>query len=79
MLIPGILLRVDVWPLVRQITVSTLTVRGFKSDVFAPATAQRMQATIPGCQLVETPGAGHSTPAEAPDAFEKVGREFLET
>jgi pimeloyl-ACP methyl ester carboxylesterase len=71
--------RADLWPMMQQITVPTLIVRGSASDVFAPATAQRMQATIPDCQLVEIPGAGHSIPAEAPAAFEKVVREFLGT
>jgi pimeloyl-ACP methyl ester carboxylesterase len=69
--------RADLWPMVQQITVPTLIVRGSESDVFALATAQRMQATMSDCQLVEIPGAGHSIPAEAPEAFEKAVREFL--
>ena len=69
--------RADLWPLVPQITVPTLIVRGAESDVFAPETAQRMQAAMPDCQIVEIPGAGHSIPAEAPQAFAQAVRQFL--
>jgi pimeloyl-ACP methyl ester carboxylesterase len=68
---------VDLWPAVRRITAPTLIVRGSESDVFAPETAKRMLELIPGSQLVEIPGAGHSVPAEAPEAFERAVRHFL--
>ena len=68
---------VDLWPAVRRITAPTLIVRGSESDVFAPETAKRMLELIPGSQFVEIPGAGHSVPAEAPDAFERAVRHFL--
>ena len=60
-----------------KITAPTLIVRGSESDVFAPDTAKRMLELIPGSQLVEIPGAGHSVPAEAPEAFERAVRQFL--
>jgi len=68
---------VDLWPAVRRITAPTLIVRGSESDVFSPETAKRMLDLIPGSQLVEIPGAGHSVPAEAPEAFERAVRRFL--
>lgn len=69
---------VDLWPYVRRIAVPTLIVRGSESDVFAPETAKRMQELVAGSRLVEIPGAGHSIPAEAPEAFERAVREFLD-
>jgi pimeloyl-ACP methyl ester carboxylesterase len=69
---------VDLWPAVERITAPTLIVRGSESDVFAPGTAKRMLALIPGSRLVEIPGAGHAVPAEAPEAFERAVRQFLD-
>ena len=68
---------VDLWPAVSRITVPTLIVRGADSDVFAPETAKRMHDLIPGSRVVEIPGAGHSVPADAPEAFERAVRAFL--
>ncbi|HXJ81860.1 MAG TPA: alpha/beta hydrolase [Candidatus Methylomirabilis sp.] len=68
---------VDLWPAARRITVPTLIVRGSESDIFSPETAKRMLELIPGSQFVEIPGAGHSVPAEAPEAFERAVRQFL--
>jgi len=70
---------VDLWPAVRQIKAPTLIVRGSESDVFSPETAKRMHELIPGSRLVEIPGAGHSVPADAPEAFERAVRNFLGT
>ncbi|PYN72309.1 MAG: alpha/beta hydrolase [Candidatus Rokuibacteriota bacterium] len=69
--------QVDLWPVVPQIKVPTLVLRGSESDVFAPETAKRMHELIAGSRLVEIPGAGHSVPADAPDAFERAVRQFL--
>jgi pimeloyl-ACP methyl ester carboxylesterase len=68
---------VDLWPSVRQITVPTLIVRGAESDVFSPETSKRMVEVMPDSRFVEIPGAGHSVPADAPEAFERAVREFL--
>jgi pimeloyl-ACP methyl ester carboxylesterase len=68
---------VDLWPAVQQIRVPTLILRGGDSDVFAVETARRMQAAIPGSQFVEIPGAGHSIPADAPEAFAQAVQTFL--
>jgi esterase len=67
----------DLWPVVRQITVPTLILRGSESDVFSPETAKRMHEIIPASRLIEIAGAGHSIPADAPQAFERAVREFL--
>ncbi len=68
---------VDLWPIVRRLKVPTLIMRGAESDIFTAETAQRMEALIPDGRFVEIPGAGHSIPADAPEAFEKAVREFL--
>ncbi len=73
----GTMPAVDLWPDVRQIQVPTLIVRGAESDIFAPETMQRMQASMPDCQVVDIPGAGHTVPTDAPEAFEKAVRDFL--
>jgi len=62
---------------VQKITAPTLIVRGSESDVFAPETAKRMLELIPGGRLVEIPGAGHSVPAEAPEAFARAVHDFV--
>ena len=68
---------VDLWPVVRRIKVPTLVMRGSESDILSVDTARRMHDLIPGSQFVEIRGAGHSIPADAPEAFEKAVREFL--
>jgi pimeloyl-ACP methyl ester carboxylesterase len=67
----------DLWPMVRRLKVPTLCMRGSESDIFTLDTATRMRDLIPGSQFVEIQGAGHSIPADAPEAFEKAVREFL--
>jgi len=74
----GTVPQIDLWPAVRQIKAPTLIVRGSESDVFSPETAKRMHELIPQSRLVEIPGAGHSVPADAPEAFERAVREFLD-
>jgi len=68
---------VDLWPAVRRIQAPTLIVRGAESDVFSPEMAKRMHEMIPGSRLIEIPGAGHSVPADQPEAFERAVRAFL--
>jgi esterase len=68
---------VDLWSVVRRIRVSTLIMRGSESDIFTTDTAMRMHDLTPSSQFVEIQGAGHSIPADAPEAFEKAVRAFL--
>ena len=71
--------QVNLWPAVQQINLPTLILRGADSDIFTTETAQRMQTCIPGSQFVEIPRAGHSIPADAPEAFEQAMRAFIDT
>lgn len=65
------------WRELERITAETLLVRGERSDVLAPDVAARMVATIPRCQFVEVPGAGHSIPLERPREFIAAVLPFL--
>ena len=59
--VPGRETGVDMWQalgLLRE--VPTLIVRGARSDVLSPATAERMVASLDRAELVTVPGIGHS-------------------
>src|SRR5262249_19016969 len=68
---------VALWPAAGKLTAPPPVSRGGESGGSWPDTAKRMLELIPGSQLVEIPGAGHSVPAEAPEAFERAVRQFL--
>lgn len=69
----------NAWADVAKIQCPTLIVRGELSNIFAPATAQRMLDLIPNSRLVEVPNAGHLVQGDNPVEFEKVVRAFLDT
>ena len=60
---------VDAWPLLPQITVPTLIVRGERSSVLLRETAERMAGLIPGARLEELPGVYHHVTLDAPEAL----------
>jgi pimeloyl-ACP methyl ester carboxylesterase len=62
------------------ITVPTLLLWG-EHDQRAPlaTVAQALRSAIPTAELVVLPGVGHETNLEAPEAFNKEVRRFLET
>lgn len=65
------------WDSLRRISCPTLLIRGAESDVLGRATAARMVATIPDCQLVEVPDSGHSVPLDNPSGFVEAVLRFL--
>lgn len=65
------------WAMLPKITCPTLLVRGAESDILSRETADRMVRTIPNCQLVEVPDAGHSVPLDNPSGFIAAVRPFL--
>lgn len=65
------------WRSVADISVPTLLVRGEESDVVTSESRDRMVAAIPGCRLIEVPGAGHNVVGERPQAFLDAVRTFL--
>ena len=69
---------IDLWEPLRRIAVPALLVRGADSDVLSAEVAKRMIDALPDGRLVEIPGAGHTVPADQPEAFARAVRAFLE-
>jgi esterase len=69
---------IDLWEPLRRIPVPALLVRGADSDVLSADVAKRMIDALPDGRLVEIPGAGHTVPADQPEAFARAVRAFLE-
>ncbi len=65
------------WELIKNIQCPTLIVRGGESDVLAPATVDKMCASIPNSRSVVVPRAGHLVQGDNPVDFEKAVRAFL--
>ncbi len=73
----GIFQRESVEHLLPKITVPTLVLVG-EEDVARPLEeAKKLQAQIPDARLVVIPRAGHSSPIEAPEAFNRALEVFL--
>lgn len=65
----------DVLP---QITVPTLVLHG-DQDLRSPlSVARALHSAIPMSRLVVLPGTGHVSPVEAPEAFDRAVRDFLQ-
>jgi pimeloyl-ACP methyl ester carboxylesterase len=64
--------------LLPTITCPTFAIVG-RDDQWSPvAQHEAIAAAIPGAQLRVVPGAGHMMPAEAPEAFNQILREWLD-
>jgi esterase len=68
---------IDLWEPLRRIAAPALLVRGADSDVLSAEIAKRMINALPDGRLVEIPGAGHTVPADQPEAFACAVRGFL--
>jgi pimeloyl-ACP methyl ester carboxylesterase len=68
---------IDLWEPLRRIAAPALLVRGADSDVLSAEIAKRMIDALPDGRLVEIPGAGHTVPADQPEAFARAVRGFL--
>ena len=60
------------WNLARRIPGPVLLVRGGDSDLLSPEIAQRMEAEMQDCRMVEVPGVGHSPTLMEPEAIGPV-------
>lgn len=60
-----------------EIAAPTLVIAGSEDWVSPPVASRTLATTIPAARLVELPGAGHFTFAEAPEAFRDAVRQFL--
>jgi 3-oxoadipate enol-lactonase len=69
--------RPDSRPLLASITVPTLVVVGEEDALTPPASAEVMAKGIADARLAVIPAAGHLANLEAPEAFNRLAREFL--
>lgn len=69
-------LGVDMWGLLGEVRCPILSLRGARSDMYAPETAQKMKAANPRLQVVEV-DAGHDIAGENRDGFLKAVNSFL--
>jgi esterase len=69
-------LGVDMWQLIGEVRCPILSLRGKRSDMYAPETAQKMKAENPRLELVEI-DAGHNVAGDNPGAFVAAMRTFL--
>ncbi len=74
----ALMARPDSTPLLPAIDAPTLIVVGEEDVVTPPALHEAMQRAIPGSRLVTIPRAGHLSPLEQPDAFNRAMVHFLQ-
>jgi pimeloyl-ACP methyl ester carboxylesterase len=65
------------WQLVGEVRCPILSIRGARSDMYAPETAQKMKAANPRLKVVEV-DAGHNVAGENLQGFLAALRPFLE-
>jgi len=70
-------LGVDLWQLLGELRCPILSLRGTRSDLYAPETAQKMQAANPRLHVVEV-DAGHDIGGDNPEGFLAALRPFLD-
>jgi pimeloyl-ACP methyl ester carboxylesterase len=70
-------LGVDMWGLIGEARCPILSVRGTRSDMYAPETAAKMKSANPRLQVVEVE-AGHNIAVENPQGFLKALNSFVE-
>jgi len=69
-------LGVDMWGLIGEVRCPILSLRGSRSDMYAPETAAKMQAANPRLQVVKV-DAGHNIAGKNPQGFLKAVHAFL--
>ena len=67
---------VDMWQLIGEVRSPILSLRGTRSDMYAPETVAKMQAANPRLEVAEV-DAGHDIAGENKDGFLKELRQFL--
>jgi pimeloyl-ACP methyl ester carboxylesterase len=67
---------VDMWALIGEVRCPILSMRGRRSDMYAPETVAKMQAANPRLRVVEV-DAGHNIAVENKDGFLKEMNQFL--
>lgn len=73
--VPGNEAGPDMWPAFDALKGKpTLVVRGERSDILAVATAEKMAARFPSCELVTVPNVGHAPTLDEPEAVMGINR-----
>ena len=71
--LPGGEAGIDLWPALDALAdVPTVVIRGERSDLLAPATADAMVARLRSARLVTIPGVGHAPALDEPAATEAI-------
>ena len=65
------------WKCLANLQCPTLAVRGANTDVLSEEVFQRMQRTIPNCQIATVEKAGHLVPGDNPKGFLEALQPFL--
>lgn len=73
----GMAQRPDVGPLLSSIQVPALVIVGACDAISPPEEMRSIAAGIAGARYVAIPGAGHMSPMEAPEAFNRALEQFL--
>lgn len=74
----GMAARHDMTSAIARIAMPVLVLAGEHDEVTPPAQAREMAAAIPGADFMGISGAGHLSPLENPDAFNRALAELLE-
>jgi pimeloyl-ACP methyl ester carboxylesterase len=69
-------LGVDMWQLIGEVRCPILSMRGTRSDMYAPETVAKMKAANPRLQVAEV-DAGHNIAGENKDGFLSAMNQFL--
>jgi pimeloyl-ACP methyl ester carboxylesterase len=64
------------WQAIGEVRCPILSMRGARSDMYAPETRQKMKAANPRLQVVEV-DAGHNIAGDNPEAFLRETESFL--
>lgn len=74
-------LGVDMWQLIGEVRCPVLSLRGARSDMYAPDMVEKMKSANPRLQVLEIPGAGHDIAGDNPSALiaalNSFGKELL--
>jgi esterase len=71
-------LGVDMWQLIGEVHCPILSLRGARSDMYAPETVRKMKAANPRLQVVEVQGAGHDIAGDNPKGLVAALQPFLQ-
>lgn len=72
----GLWQKIDIRPLLDQISAPTLLIVGALDPICGPAHTAPITDAVSNIRLVSVPDCGHFVPAEAPDAFRRAVLEF---